>query len=234
MSMPDDSSRTALVAGATGLIGRALVRRLLSTARYQRVHLLLRRPATGFPSSERLKAHTVDFEMLPTTLPEVDDVYCCIGTTIKAAGSEVALRHVDFYTVVRAARAAWTAGADRLAVVSALGADPKSRVFYNRVKGEMEEAIRHIGYTSVVIARPSLLAGDRASLGQPMRPLEQLALRLLRPVKELVPRNVRPIEAETVAQAMLDAMLEAKPGVRVLSSGAMQANGSTTLGLGTA
>jgi uncharacterized protein YbjT (DUF2867 family) len=234
MAVQDDSSRAALVAGATGLIGHALVRRLLATPRYQRVHLLLRRPATTFPSSERLKLHTVDFDMLPASLPEVDDVYCCIGTTINAAGSEVAFRHVDFYTVVKTVRAAWTAGADRLAVVSALGADPKSRVFYNRVKGEMEDAIEHIGYSSIVIARPSLLAGDRASLGQPLRPLEQVALRLLRPVRELVPRSIRPIEAEMVAKAMLDAMLEARPGVRILSSGEMQANGSAALGLGTA
>ena len=234
MPHPDNSLRTALVAGATGLIGHALVWRLLASARYEWVHVLLRRPATTLPASDRIKLHVVDFDRLPASLPQVDDVYCCIGTTRKQAGSEVAFRRVDFDAVVNVARAASAAGAKRLAVVSSLGADPKSRVFYNRVKGEMQEAIKQIGYPSIVIAQPSLLAGDRTSLGQPVRGVEQWALRLLRPVMELVPPRIRPIEAERVAQAMLEAMLQARPGVRILSSGEMQSASSATLGFGTA
>ena len=95
-------------------------------------------------------------------------------------------------------------------------------MFYNRVKGEMQDAIKQIGYSSIVIAQPSLLIGDRATLGQPVRKREQWVLRCLHPAMEFVPRNIRPIEAETVAQAMLDAMLESKPGVRILSSARMQ------------
>ena len=226
--------RTALVAGATGLIGHALTWRLLASARYQWVHVMLRRPATTLPASERLKLHVVSFERLPASLPQVDDVYCCIGTTIKSAGSEAAFRQVDFDAVVNIGRAAWAAGAKRLAVVSAVGADPKSRLFYNRVKGEMQEAIKQIGYPSIVIAQPSLLAGDRAALGQPVRTGEDWTLRILRPVMPLIPLSVRPIEAETVAQAMLDAMLEGRPGIRILSSREMQATGGATLGFGTA
>ena len=117
--------------------------------------------------------------MLPAAFPPVDDVFITLGTTIKVAGSQAAFRQVDFAFVVNTARAARVAGATRLAVVSALGADAKSRVFYNRVKGEMEAAIAQLGYKSVVIAQPSLLLGDRAALGQPVRSSEVWAARLL-------------------------------------------------------
>lgn len=126
---------------------------------------------------------------------------------------------------MNAARAARAAGAQRLAVVSALGADPNSRVFYNRVKGEMQAAVAALGFESVVIAQPSLLIGDREALGQPARSGEVWAARLLRPVMGLVPAAVRPIEARSVAQAMLNAMLDAQPGQRMLSSAQMQALG---------
>ena len=110
-----------------------------------------------------------------------------------------------------------------MAVVSALGADAKSRVFYNRVKGEMQDAIAQLGYESVVIAQPSLLLGDRAALGQPARSGEVWAARLLGPLGWMVPEGVRPIPARAVASAMLAAIVDTKPGVRVLKSGAMQA-----------
>jgi uncharacterized protein YbjT (DUF2867 family) len=152
----------------------------------------------------------------------VDDVFIALGTTIKIAGSEAAFRHVDFDFAVNVARAARTAGATRLAVVSAFGADPTSRIFYNRVKGEMEIAIMQLDYESVVIAQPSLLLGDRAALGQPPRSTEIWAARLLAPLGWIMPKSVRPIPARTVASALLAAMLDPKPGVRVLKSGAMQ------------
>ena len=110
-----------------------------------------------------------------------------------------------------------------MAVVSALGADAKSRVFYNRVKGEMQAAIAQLGYESVVIAQPSLLLGDREALGQPARSGEAWAARLLGPLGWIVPKAVRPIPAGAVASALLAAILDMKPGVRVLKSGAMQA-----------
>jgi uncharacterized protein YbjT (DUF2867 family) len=129
---------------------------------------------------------------------------------------------VDLDFVVATARAARAAGATRLAVVSALGADASSRILYNRVKGEMEAAVAALGYASVVIARPSLLLGNRAALGQPVRRAEAWAERIAGPVRWLIPRGVRPIHARTVAGAMLAAVVEAKPGVTVLASGAMQ------------
>jgi uncharacterized protein YbjT (DUF2867 family) len=222
----DDASatpRTALLAGATGLVGHALLPLLLASKHYRSVHVLLRRAAPDIKASPKLKVHHVDFAMLPAAFPTVDDVFITLGTTIKVAGSEAAFRQVDFDFVVNIARAARAAGATRLAVVSALGADARSRVFYNRVKGDMQVAIAQLGYESVVIAQPSLLLGDRAALGQPARSGEVWAARLLEPLGWMVPKGVRPLPARAVASALLAAILDAKPGVRVLKSGAMQA-----------
>jgi uncharacterized protein YbjT (DUF2867 family) len=215
--------RTALLAGATGLVGGALLPMLLASKHYRSVHVLLRRAPPDIKANAKLKVHQVDFARLPATFPTVDDMFIALGTTIKVAGSEAAFRQVDFDFVVNTARAGRAAGATRLAVVSALGADAKSRVFYNRVKGEMQAAIAHLGYESVVIAQPSLLLGDRAGLGQPARSGEVWAERLLGPLGWMVPKGIRPIPVRAVASALLAAVLDAKPGVRVLKSGAMQA-----------
>ena len=222
--MPKEASgsRTALLAGATGLIGRALLQLLLDSAACCRVTVFARGPMRGIEAHPKLDWTTVDFGRLPEPFPVVDDAYIALGTTIKVAGSEEAFRRVDFDHVVSVARAARAAGATRLAVVSALGADSASRVFYNRVKGDMQAAVSALGYASVVIAQPSLLMGDRAALGQPVRGCEVLAARLLRPVIGLVPKSVRPIAAEAVAEALLRATLAAKPGVRILTSAQMQ------------
>jgi uncharacterized protein YbjT (DUF2867 family) len=218
--LPRDTRR-ALLAGASGLVGRSLLPLLLESPRYKLVHVLLRRKVPGFPTHRKLQLHVVDFDHLPA-LPPVEDVFIAIGTTIKAAGSQAAFRRVDFDAVLSTARAGKAAGAKRLLVVSALGADPGSQVFYSRVKGEMQQAVCRLGYESVVIVQPSLLAGDRAALGQSPRFGEEWANRLLRPVLGWLPRRVRPIGADEVARSMLRAALEAAPGVRVLSSGEMQ------------
>jgi uncharacterized protein YbjT (DUF2867 family) len=225
--MPKSSSAagpTALLAGATGLIGRSLLPRLLDPAAYGRVVVLARSAAPADARASALDWRTVDFTRLPRTLPGVDHAYIALGTTIRVAGSQEAFRAVDLDAVVAVARAARAAGATRLGVVSALGADARSAVFYNRVKGEMEAAVAGLGYEAVVIAQPSLLLGDRGALGQPVRSGEVFAARFLGPVMGLVPRAVRPIKAETVAGALLAAVSDAKPGVQRLSSAQMQAH----------
>ena len=216
-------ARTALLAGATGLIGRELLRQLDADPAYARIHVWLRRPAPGLEAGPKLQLHRVDFTQLPADLPPVDDVFIALGTTIKTAGSQAAFRRVDLEHVVATARAAHAAGARRLAVVSALGADANSRVFYNRVKGEMQAAIAQIGFDAVVIAQPSLLLGDRTALGQPARAGEVWIARLLGPVLGLIPAGMRPIRAETVATAMIATLRQTPPGVKRLSSAAMQA-----------
>ncbi|MGY4828231.1 NAD(P)H-binding protein [Sphaerotilaceae bacterium SBD11-9] len=213
MATDTPSSRAALIAGSTGLVGQALLPLLLA-APYSRVHALVRRP--GPQTQAKLQLHVVDFQALPA-LPPVDDVFIALGTTIKVAGSQAAFRQVDFDAVVNTARAARAAGATRLGVVSALGADANSRVFYNRVKGEMQEAVASLGYESVVIVQPSLLLGDRHALGQPARAGEVWGGRLF----GWLPRSVRPIPASQVAQALLRAVTGARPGLTVLRSGAL-------------
>ena len=211
------------VVGATGLIGRALLVELLASD-HREVHAFVRRDAGRLAGDPRLTVHVVDFDR-PLALPPLDDLYCALGTTIKAAGSEAAFRRVDFDNVLAAARAARASGATRLAVVSALGANVQSRVFYNRVKGEMEAAVAQLGFASVLIARPSLLAGDRAALGQPVRSGERLALRLTAPLRRLLPAAVRPIDAAVVARAVVRTMTAAALGVTVLDSARLQAIG---------
>lgn len=205
-----------LLAGATGLIGRAFVEQWRGPGL---LHLLVRRP---LPAPGPLcRVHVVDFAALPP-LPPARDAVCCLGTTIAVAGSPAAFRAVDLDAVLAFARAAQAAGVQRFAVVSALGADARSRNLYGRTKGEMEAALAALGFASLVVARPSLLAGDRGALGQPVRRAEALALALTRPLAPLVPKAWRPIEAATVARALRAALAQARPGTRVLSSAELQ------------
>jgi uncharacterized protein YbjT (DUF2867 family) len=214
---------STLLAGATGLVGRALLARLLAPDRPGALVVLARKPLPPPLSRDaRLTVLAGDIATLARQAGVLDDAYIALGTTIKVAGSEAAFRAVDLDLVVAIASAARAAGATRLGVVSALGADRRSRIFYNRVKGEMEDAVQALGYQSVVIARPSLLLGDRAALGQPTRPAEVWGARLLGPLLPLVPAAVRPIHAATVAAAMIAALDERRPGTRVLSSAALQ------------
>jgi uncharacterized protein YbjT (DUF2867 family) len=219
--LDDARGRRVLLAGATGLVGRELLDRLLVDPGCQQVHLLLRRAAPVLPAHPKLQSHLVDFDRLPA-LPPADDVFIALGTTIRQAGSQQAFRRVDFDAVVNTARAARAAGARRLGLVSALGASPGSGVFYNRVKGDTEQAVAGLGYDTVVIAQPSLLLGDRGRLGQQVRPLEAWAMRWSKPVMAMLPRGVRPVAAADVAAALLRAVRDGSPGVRRLPSAEMQ------------
>ena len=214
--------RTALLAGATGLVGGELLQRLLASERYTQVHVFVRGTAALGAAHPKLVAHTVNYTRLRADLPKVDDVYIALGTTIKTAGSNAAFRQVDLDYVLAAARAAKAAGARRAAIVSALGADAKSRVFYNRVKGEMQAAVSELAFDTLIFAQPSLLLGDRAALGQPVRNGEVWATRLLSPVMGLVPKGVRPIHAGDVAAAMITATLAGPRGIGMLGSAQMQ------------
>ncbi|MEJ5990392.1 NAD(P)H-binding protein [Ramlibacter sp. PS3R-8] len=209
--------RIALVAGATGLVGRDILQGLLADDSVTAVHALVRRPS-GL-QHPKLTAHVVDFAALPA-LPAVDEAYLALGTTIKVAGSQSAFRAIDFDANLAVAKAARAAGAKRLGLVSAMGADAGSALFYNRVKGELEAALASLGYETLVIARPSFLAGDRESLGQPVRGGEKLALRVSQWLRPVIPANLRSIAARDVAAALLREV-PAASGRRVLLSGAM-------------
>ncbi|NUZ07161.1 NAD(P)H-binding protein [Schlegelella sp. ID0723] len=217
--MGSSSPRRALIAGATGLVGRELVERLLADPACRSLTVLVRR-LDALPPRPKLALVELSDAAL-ASLPALDDVYVALGTTIAVAGSEAAFRAVDLDLVVAVARAARAAGATRLALVSAHGADTRSRIFYNRVKGEAEAAVRTLGFERVAIARPSLLLGHRERLGQPPRPIERLAMRL-GPLLGVLPASVRPIAAGAVAAALVDALHRAPSGVEVLTSAGMQ------------
>ncbi|HXF96412.1 MAG TPA: oxidoreductase [Gemmatimonadales bacterium] len=212
---------SALLAGATGLVGGHLLRLLLEHPRYERVTALVRR---GLPVSHRkLLQREVSFDQLAElgSVPRADDVFCCLGTTMSKAGSREAFRRVDYTYVVELARLASEQHARQFLLVSALGADPASRVFYQRVKGEAEEAVRHLRFSAVHIFRPSLLVGRRNEF----RPAERVGIavaRLISPVLVGSLRRYRPIDAATVARAMIRVALDGSRGVHVFGSDRIQ------------
>lgn len=212
MTPPDPA--TALLAGGTGLVGREIVHRWPGP-----LHLLQRR--AGPAPRAGAQVHVVDFAALPA-LPPAGVAFCALGTTIRVAGSQAAFRAVDLDAVVAFARAARAAGVRRFGLVSALGAHARSGNFYSRVKGEAEDALRGLGFEQLVIARPSLLLGDRSALGQPARPGERWGERVAGWLGPLVPRGLRPIEAAAVAQALVATVPAATAGVTVLDSAALQ------------
>jgi uncharacterized protein YbjT (DUF2867 family) len=226
------AQQLAVVAGASGLVGRELVLRLLRHPVYARVVALTRRPL-GI-DDVRLCEVPASFASLETDLSSVVsqtarlDAYCCLGTTISAAGSEAAFRMVDFDYMVAFGQWAVRHRAHRLVVISALGADARSAVFYNRVKGETETALRALAASSLVILRPSLLDGERRE----RRLGESLALALARPLRAVLPAAIRPVRAEDVAQSMIDAaLIDSAPGTiesAAMHGAAVRADAGTT------
>jgi uncharacterized protein YbjT (DUF2867 family) len=215
------TERAAVVAGASGLVGRELVNRLSRTPAYGRI-VVLTRHALGLRHPGLVEAPArfdalgdVLAPLMPQSVPI--DAYCCLGTTIRAAGSQQAFHRVDHDFVLAFARWAADVPVARLVVISALGADAASRVFYNRVKGETESDLRTVAGSRLVLVRPSLLDGRRTE----SRWGETFALALTRPVRALLPVRIRPVAVEDVAQSMIDAALAAAPSA-VLESAAIQ------------
>ena len=210
--------KSAIVAGATGLVGSRLLAALLADPDYDTIHALVRRPL-GIANA-KLREHPVDYGRLnEMAWPVADDVFCCLGTTIRVAGSQAAFREVDYAYPLATARAAQLKGAKQFLFVSAMGADARSSVFYSRVKGELEAAIAALGYRAAIAFRPSLLAGDRREhrLG------ERVALMVLQPLRWLVPRKYRPVADEAVARAMVAFAKRSLAGFLVVPSDAIQA-----------
>lgn len=202
----------ALVGGSTGLVGQALLR-LLGRAGWEEVRALTRRP---FPADPPITPIVVDYDQEHLRLPlfGVTHVFSCFGTTMKQAGSQPAFRRVDHDIPLVLARAAKQAGVQHFLLVSSVGADATSRVFYTRVKGELEQAVIALGFRSVTITRPSFLDGDR----QPKRLGEQIGVPLLR----LGPAKYRPVHVEQVARAMIDAANVGRPGVEFIENPALR------------
>jgi uncharacterized protein YbjT (DUF2867 family) len=212
--------RIALVAGATGLIGGYLINALIEAQEYARVFALTRRPYQK--EHAKLANRIVNFERMADQLKGLtaNDAFCCIGTTIADAGSQEAFRETDVDAVLLFAQAARAAQATRFVVVSSVGADSKSRKFYLRTKGEMEEAVSGLGFVSVDIMQPSLLLGPRKAV----RPLElagRIFAPLLNPLLTGTREQYRAIAAETVARGMLGAARRGGRGIYRYTYGAI-------------
>jgi uncharacterized protein YbjT (DUF2867 family) len=216
----DVRKRRVVLAGATGLVGGHLLQGLLADESVAQVHVVGRRPL-AFQHS-KLGMHVVEFASLPP-LPAVDEVYLSLGTTIRTAGSREAFRALDFDANLAVAQAALRSGARRIGLVSAMGADAHSSIFYNRVKGELEEAILALAAEAVVIVRPSLLLGDRKSLGQEKRPGETVAKVLMSALSLVIPGSYRAIRADKVAAALLRTLPSAT-GAKILGSAELQSH----------
>ncbi|WP_342315469.1 NAD-dependent dehydratase [Lysobacter sp. FW306-1B-D06B] len=205
-----------LVVGSTGLVGRHALTLALAHPQIETVVAPVRRP---LPAHPRLLSPVVDSDALPADAPwwHVDAVVCALGTTMRIAGSEAAFRRVDHDYPLAVARLARAHGATTYALNSALGADTGSRVFYSRVKGEVEHDLAAMGFDSLTFVRPGLIGGDR----EEFRAGERAAMVVLRALHPVLPKRWRINPAERIAQALIDAAVHARPGTHVVSSQAL-------------
>ena len=198
------------------MVGRECLRQLFAERAVARVTAVVRRPlpaeVRALPGAEKLVERIIDFDQLRAqgALPPVDAILCALGTTIKQAGSQEQFRRVDHDYPLTLARLGLEQGARHYLLVSALGADASSRVFYNRVKGELENALRALPYRSLTIVRPSLLLGERSEF----RIGEEIAKR----VGWLAPPRFKPVHASAVAAVLVRALVADVPGQRTIES----------------
>ena len=199
--------RKALIAGSTGLIGGYCLQALCDNPTYSEVIALVRKPI--LKTHRKLKVITSNFDNLQNDLSNIqaDDIYCCLGTTIKKAGSQEAFRKIDHTLVITVASLMRKQGAEQFLLISAMGADRNSKVFYNRTKGEMEAALKESGYPCLRIIRPSLLLGKR----EEFRLGEKIGVILTPVLKPFLIGSLKkyaPVEAESVAHFMVKVAME--------------------------
>ncbi len=210
-------SRTALIAGSTGLIGNQLLELLLAESSYSKVIALSRKPlSVSHPTLENIVVQAN--ELKNQSGLKADDVFCCLGTTIKQAKTKEAFRKVDFDYPLDLANLLKANGASKFLLVSSLGADKSSGIFYNQVKGEVEDAISVVGFDSFHILRPSLLIGPRKET----RAGEDAAKVVYKILGFLIPTKYKGIESIKVARAMISFAKENKQGKFIHESGELQ------------
>ncbi len=211
-------SKVALIVGTTGLIGGQLLELLLAEDHYTKIIAVSRKPlAQIHPKLENL---VVDFNRLSeySDTLKADDVFCCLGTTMKQAGSEAAFRKVDFEYPLQIAKITIASGARQFLLITALGANKKSSIYYNRVKGEVEEVIGELAFITYHIFRPSFLQGDRSE----KRIGEQSTKVFFKIFGFLVPKKFKAIDSKKVARAMLAKAKEVKQGAFIYESDVLQ------------
>ncbi len=218
--MTTPNSKSALVIGATGLIGNLLTHQLVDSSFYDKIKVLVRRPLAW--QHPRLQEVNFDFDRPNGLLTQAEDVFCCLGTTMKKAGSADAFKRVDYQYPLDIARLSLDNGAKQFAIVTAMGADVGSTFFYNRVKGEVERDLLALNFPTLLIFRPSLLLGDRAGR-EDNRLGERLAEGAMRLLSPLIPAKYKGISASKVANAMLTTMQAQLTGRHVFESDQLQA-----------
>lgn len=195
-----------LILGATGLVGSLLLKKLLSDDSYEQVTSITRKPL-GF-NHEKLNSLVGDLSDLDKISSETkafncDAVFCCLGTTIKAAGSKEAFKRVDFELPIMAAKILLECNPKgQFHIISALGADASSKVFYNQVKGEVEDALKNLNLEKLVIYRPSLILGNRIQ-NRPMEQLGQVLARFWDPFLKVIAPGIAGVEASKIAEIMV-------------------------------
>lgn len=207
---------SVLLLGATGLVGKAALQELLASGHWDQVRVLARRPAPFAHPRLQWVEHDLRPETpLPDSFLAVDCALCCLGTTLRDAGSRAAFRAVDHDLIVRLARAIRAAGTPDWLMVSSSNASANSMFFYPRVKAETEAAVRALAWSSLVLARPSLLLGERSQ----RRTGEAVAGRLMGAIEPLLGARTpswRAIKADCVGQALAVAAARRQPGEDIL------------------
>lgn len=215
--MTTSVQKTALVLGATGLIGDLLTHRLVDSPFYANVKVFVRKSLTW--KHPRLQEVQFDFDHPNGLLTQSTDIFCCLGTTIKKAGSKAAFRQVDYQYPMDIAQLGLANGAQQFALVSSMGANPESSIFYNQVKGEVERDLTALNYPTLLIFRPSLLFGQRTEY----RLGERIASGIMRLFNPIIPSKYKGIEADKVAYAMQVTMQQGLTGGHVFESDELQA-----------
>lgn len=208
------------ILGSTGLVGNLLLNELINSDKISEIRNLIRKEIPS--TNSKLKNHKIDFDKLENykSLFEVDATISCLGTTIKTAGSKEAFRKVDFDYVVNSAKISFQAGVKKFLVISTMGVDANSLIFYNQVKGQMEDTLKEIGFTSLQIYRPSLLIGDRKEfrigeeIGNFVGNLFGFAF-----VGNL--KKYKPIQAPLVAKSMLNGLINQNEKFSIIESDEM-------------
>ncbi len=207
--------RTALLLGATGLTGGLLLDLLLASDHYTKVIIYVRKSIQK--QHPKLVEQIINYDAIDTAV-DVDDIFCCLGTTIKIAKTKEAFEKVDLHYPLKIASLQQKAGSKQFLVVSAMGANAKSSIFYCRTKGLMEEGLAKIGFESLYIFRPSFIVGDRKE----ERMGEKIGIvisKILSPIMIGPLRNYRPVKAADIAASMLKHALSGQTGNQVILSG---------------
>lgn len=211
-------NKTALLVGASGLVGSHCLEQLIQHDEYSTIHLFVRKKIEGL-DAKKVEQHIVNFDDLPTYdfNQKLDSIFCCLGSTIKKAGSQAAFEKVDYTYVLETAKFGLKHGATQFLVITAIGADSSSHFFYNRVKGKVEEELNKLDYDSLLIFRPSMLGGKREEfrLGEK---IGTFFMRLFQPFFIGKLKRYAIISGEKVAKSMVKNSLKKHQVVRIVES----------------